>query len=266
VGLASQVAYSALFSLFPFLLFVRAIVAYFPGLDRLGTWFLEALGEVITTDSRLFQIVEENVFAELSAEHAGLLSVGIVLTLWGASGAVMTLINAVNRAYGLKETRSWQRRRLMAAGLAMVGAILFPSGILLLVFGSWAGDRIGQAAEPDSFVHSLWVAARWPGAFLFLVAAMALFFYLAPCVRQKWYSTMPGALFAVGAIMGISVGLSWFLSQSIFRVRWLTYGAIGTVIVLLFWAFLGGFMMLVGAEINAAVRRVVEKKDEPSVC
>ena len=51
---------------------------------------------------------------------------------------------------------------------------------------------------------------------------------------------VPGALFAVAAIIGVSVGLSWFVSQSVLQVRWLTYGAIGTVIVLLFWAFLVG--------------------------
>jgi membrane protein len=93
--------------------------------------------------------------------------------------------------------------------------------------------------------------------FVLLVGALGAFFYLAPSVRQKWYSVLPGALFAVGAIIGASVGLSWFLSQSVFQVRWLTYGVIGTAIVLLFWAFLIGLMVLAGGEINATVRSAV---------
>jgi uncharacterized BrkB/YihY/UPF0761 family membrane protein len=64
----------------------------------------------------------------------------------------------------------------------------------------------------------------------------------------------------VAAIIGTSAGLSWFVTQSVLQVRWLTYGAIGTVIVLLFWAFLIALMVLVGVEINAAALRGVEAR------
>ncbi|MBN1632047.1 MAG: YihY/virulence factor BrkB family protein [Thermoleophilia bacterium] len=257
LGLAAQVAYSTLFSLFPFLLFLSALTAYIPATADLGDWVLGGLGDLVGTDSLLYQIMDENVFNLVGATNATLLSVGLVLTLWSASGAVMTLIKAVNLAYGLKETRSWFHRRPMAAGLAVAGAILIPAGILLLVFGSWLGDVIGREFGYDSLLHSLWVGFRWPVVFVLLVGVLGAFFYLAPSVRQKWYSVLPGALFAVGAIIGASVGLSWFLSQSVFQVRWLTYGVIGTAIVLLFWAFLMGLMVLAGGEINAAVRSAV---------
>ncbi len=239
LGLASQVAYSALFSLFPFLLFLRALTAYIPSTAQLSDWLLGGLADLITEDSRLYQIVEENVFNEVGVSSATLLSIGLVLTLWSASGAVMTLIKAVNLAYGLKETRSWFRRPV-AAGLAIAGAILISAGIMLLVFGSWLGDVIGEEVGYDSILHALWVGLRWPVVFVLLVGALGSFFYLAPSRRQRWYSVLPGALFAVAAIIGVSAGLSWFLSQNVFQVRWLTYGVIGTAIVLLFWAFLIG--------------------------
>jgi membrane protein len=262
LGLAAQISYSALFSLFPFLLFLRALVAYVPPAEQLATRLLGGLAQLVSTSSRLYQIVEQNVFNEIGAASVALLSVGIVLTLWSASGAVMTLIKAVNRAYGLEETRSWGRRRLMAAGLAIAGAILIPAGVLLLVFGSWIGDQIGRETGYGSALHVLWVGLRWPVVFILLVVAMGAFFYFAPNARQRWYSAMPGALFAVGAIIGSSIGLSWFLSQSVFQVRWLTYGVIGSAIVLLFWAFVTGLMVLIGGEINAAVRRAVDHGKE----
>ena len=74
---------------------------------------------------------------------------------------------------------------------------------------------------------------------------------------------LPGALFAVAAVIGTSAGLSWFVSQTVLKVTWLTYGAIGTVIVLLFWAFLGALMVLVGVEINAVILRSVAATPEP---
>ncbi len=257
LGLASQVAYSVLFSLFPFLLFLQALASYIPATSHLNDWLLGGLADLISTNSRLYEIIKDNVFAQVGATSATLLSVGVVLTVWSASGAIMVLIKAVNKAYGLEETRSWHRRRTMAAGLAVAGAVLIPAGILLLVFGSWIGDQIGARAGYDSVVHSLWVVLRWPVVVLLLVGALGAFYRLAPSSRQKWYGIIPGALFSVGAIIGASAGLSWFVSQAVLQVRWLTYGAIGTVIILLFWAFLGALMLLVGAEINAAVRRAV---------
>jgi membrane protein len=263
VGLASQVAYSALFSLFPFLLFLQALAAYIPTTSRLNDWLLGGLGDLVSTNSRLYEIIKTNVFAEVGATSITLLSIGVILTLFSASSAIMTLIKAVNAAYGLEETRSWQRRRAMAVGLAVAGAILIPSGISLLVFGSWMGDRIAAHWGGHSLFFLLWAGLRWPVVFLALVGALGAFFRLAPSTRQRWYSVLPGALFSVGAVIGVSAGLSWFVSQTVLQVRWLTYGAIGTVIVLLFWAFLGGFMLLVGAEINAAVRRAVLERQAP---
>jgi membrane protein len=261
-GLAAQVAYSSLFSLFPFLLFLRALTAYIPATGQLTDWLLGGLADLVTTDSRLYQIVAENVFNEVGASSATLLSIGLVLTLWSASGAVMTLIKAVNLAYGLKETRSYFVRRPMAAGLALAGAVLIPAGIMLLVFGSWIGDEIGTHVGYDSALHTLWVGLRWPVVFVLMVGGLGVFFYLAPSNRQRWFSVLPGAILAMAAIIGVSAGLSWFLSQNVFQVRWLTYGVIGTAIVLLFWAFLIGFVVLAGGEINAAIYRSVARRRE----
>lgn len=255
-------AYSSLFSLFPFLLFLRAVTAYVPATEQLGDWLLRGLRDLVTEDSKLYEIVRDNVLGEISTTSVTLLSVGIVLTLWSASSAVMVALKAVNRAYGLEETRSWHRRRLMAAGLSVAGVILLPVGILLLTFGSWIGDQIGGHVGYGSILHDLWVGLRWPVAFIALVGVVGAFFYLAPSKRQRWYGVLPGALFAVAAVIGTSVGLSWFLSQNIFQVRWLTYGVLSVAIVLLFWAFLIGLMVLVGGEINAAIHRAVEARRE----
>ena len=258
LGLSAQVAYSVLFSLFPFLLIVNAVVAYVPGgQEAVGQWLLGSLAGLVTTDSRLYEIVKQDVLNEAGALNATLLSLGVVLTLWSASSAIMVLLKAVNRAYGLEETRSWQKRRVMAVAWSVGGAVLIPAGVFLLVFGSWVGDRIGKEAGFDSVWHSLWVGLRWPVVFVLLVVALGIFLYLAPSRRQRWYTVVPGALFSVAAIIGVSVGLSWFVSQGMMQVRWLTYGAIGTVIVLLFWAFLIALMVLVGGEMNAAVHRAL---------
>lgn len=260
LGLAAQVAYSALFSLFPFLLLLNALVAYVPGGDRVGDWLLGGLRNLVSVDSRLYEIVKETVFFEVSALSATLLSLGVILTLWSASGAVMVLLKAIQRAYELEETRSWQRRRSVSVAWVLAGAVVIPVGVLLLVFGHWIGNAIADRAGTHSVAHVLWIGLRWPVVFFLLVGVLGVFFRHGSSVRHRWYGVLPGSVFSVGAIMGVSIGLSWFLSQRIYEVRWLTYGVIGTVIVLLFWAFLIGLMVLIGAQINAVVCRAVEGK------
>ena len=258
LGLAAQVAYSALFSLFPFLLLLNALVAYVPGGDRVGDWLLGGLRNLVSIDSRLYEIVKENVFFEVGALSATLLSLGVILTLWSASGAVMVLLKATQRAYELEETRSWQRRRSVSVLWAVAGAVVIPVGVLLLVFGHWIGDAIAERAGTYSAAHILWIGLRWPVVFVLLVGVLAVFFRHGSSVKHKWYGVLPGSVFSVAGIMAVSVGLSWFLGQRIYEVRWLTYGVIGTVIVLLFWAFLIGLMVLIGAQVNAVVGRAVE--------
>ncbi len=262
LGLSAQVAYSALFSLFPFLLLLNALVAYVPGGERVGDWLLGGLRNLVSIDSRLYEIVNDNVFFEIGALSATLLSVGVILTLWSASGAVMVLLKAVQRAYELEETRSWQKRRSMAVVWSVAGVVIIPAGVLLLVFGHWIGNLIADKTGTHSTLHLLWIGLRWPVVFLLLVGVLAIFFRYGSSVRHKWYGVFPGAVFAVATIIGVSVGLSWFVTQSVLQVRWLTYGAIGTVIVLLFWAFMIGLMVLIGAQINAVVYRGVDAKRE----
>jgi membrane protein len=239
------------------------LVGFFPGASQVGDSLLQGLADLISTDSRLYQIVESSIFEELNAVSSTLLSVGIVLTLWSASGAVMTLLKAVNRAYGLEETRSWQRRRLMAGGVAVAGAVVIPIGVLLVVFGSWIGDLIAQWAGAASFLHVLWIGLRWPVVVVFLILLVGGFMRIAPSVKQRWSRVLPGAIFTVAGIIGSSLGLSWLLTQSLLQVRWLTYGVIGTVIVLLFWAFVSGLMILVGGEINAVIGKSLDARRAP---
>jgi membrane protein len=196
----------------------------------------------------------------VGALSATLLSVGVILTLWSASGAVMVLLKAIQRAYGLEETRSWQRRRSMAVVWAVAGAVVIPVGVLLLLLGSRIGDLIAEKTGTHSVLHLLWIGFRWPVVCVLLVGVLGVFYRHGSSVRHRWFGVLPGAAFAVAAVIGATTGLSWFISQRVWQVRWLTYGAIGTVIVLLFWAFLVGLVVLVGAQINAVVCGAVEAR------
>src|SRR5660397_225012 len=85
LGLAAEIAYYGLFSLFPFLLFLRSLVPYLPGREQVVVRLAEGLGALISTDSRLYQIVDENVVQQLHTQNNALLSVSVILAL-GTTG------------------------------------------------------------------------------------------------------------------------------------------------------------------------------------
>lgn len=256
LGLSAQISYHGLFALFPFLLFLRSLVRHLPGKEQIVQATLDGLGALVTPDSRLYEIVRDNIFEQLDAGSSTLLSVGAILTLWGASSAFSVLIKAVNRAYGVGETRSWQRRRLMAIALTLLAIILVPAGVFLLLLGPRLSELLAQGAVSDA-VQYAWTLVRWPAVFALLMVPLTVVYMMAPNTPQRLTWVLPGALFAVGAIIASSLGFSWFIGLNLFELKWFTYGAIGMVIVILFWMYLLGLAVLVGAELNDAWRRAV---------
>jgi membrane protein len=255
LGLSAEIAYFGLFSLFPFLLFLRSLIPYTPWAERLVAAGQEALAGLVNPSSELYGIVAENVIVPVRTASQTLLSIGALLTLWSASSVFGVLIKALNRAYGLQETRSWYRRRAMAVMLTLVMLLLVPSGFALLLVGPFLGRLIGRYVGGAQGFEAAWTFVRWPLVFAFLAGALALVYYFAPNTRQKWHWLTPGSLVAVAAVVVESQGLSWAMSTRLFRPQWLTYGAIGAAIIIVFWLYLIGLSVLVGAEVNAAVER-----------
>ncbi len=255
LGLSAEIAYFGLFSLFPFLLFLRSLIPYTPWAERLVDAGLEALAGLVSPSSELYSIVAENVIVPVRTASQTLLSIGALLTLWSASSVFGVLIKALNRAYGLQETRSWYRRRAMAVVLTLVMLFLVPAGFALLLVGPYLGRLVGRYVGGAQGFEAAWTFVRWPLVFAFLAGSLAIVYYFAPNTRQKWHWLTPGSLVAVAAVVVESLALSWALSSRLFRPQWLTYGAIGAAIIIVFWMYLIGLSVLVGAEVNAAAER-----------
>ena len=242
--------------MFPFLLFLRSLVPYTPWTERLVDAGLEALATLVNPGSELYSIVADNVISQVRTASQTLLSIGALLTLWSASSVFGVLIKALNRAYGLQETRSWYRRRGLAVVLTLVMLLLVPAGFALLLVGPFVGRLIGRYAGGAEGFEVVWSFVRWPLVFAFLAGALAIVYYFAPNTRQKWHWLTLGSLVAVAAVVVESLVLSWALGTRLFRPQWLTYGAIGAAIIIVFWLYLIGLSVLVGAEVNAAVERL----------
>ena len=183
----------------------------------------------------------------------GLLSFGLVVSLWSVSAVVFTLMEAMNAAYGVEETRSRPRRFAFALIFGPFLALAFVVAWGLMLIGPQVAGWLAGLAGLDEAWVALWGWLRLPVALLLLAAALSVVYRFVPDADRPFWSATPGAAFAVIAWPVASVGFSFYLSN--FAGRGLTYGSLGTAVGLLVFLYISAWIVLLGAEINDAVHR-----------
>ena len=247
---AAALAYHALFALFPFAIFLLALLG---ALDIPGffDWLLGQAQTALPPDAS--GRVERAIGQVRGRASGGLLSFGIVLALWAASAGVRSLMNALNAAYDVAEDRpAWRRYPLSilyTIGLAMM--LIAAAGLMLV--GPRAAEWIAGQVGLGNVVVALWTWLRWPVAVLLLAVAVAVTYYVAPNIDQPFRLVTPGSALAVVAWVAASLGFSSYVSN--FGNYSATYGSLGGVVVLLLYFFVSAAALLLGAEVNAVVHR-----------
>lgn len=247
-GYAAQLAYYFLFSLFPFFIFLAALLAYIP-IPNLMEQIMALLGQFLP--GAVLDMVKDNVLELVTQPRGGLLSLGILLALWTAASAMAAMTDSLNRAYGVKEGRPFWRVRVVAVLLTIGLASLMLSSMVLLIFGSELGSLIAWKIGLGTAFDAAWLVLRWPIIVFLMMFGAALIYFFAPDVEQEWRWITPGAVFAVLAWIVMSLVFAWYVDR--FGNYSVTYGSIGAVIILLTWMYFTGFFLLVGGEINAEI-------------
>jgi len=192
--------------------------------------------------------------AHNKAGSAIALAIGLIGALWAASGAMGSVIKAVNRAYELREKRPFWRVRLIAIILVVSTGITTAGVFLLVVVGGSLGDAIAKKAGLGGAFQWTWAILRWPATFCAILLFFALVYHLAPNKEQRsWKWVTPGSL--VG-------GALWLLLSGLFALYVTfagnytkTYGTIASGIILLLWLNYSAFALLYGAELNSELDR-----------
>lgn len=246
---ASALAYQVLFSIFPFVIFLIALLGFLR-LPQFFDW-LRQHAEMLVPQQAMPQV--NQVINELQQQQGGLLSVGVLLALWTASAAVRASINALNVAYDVRETRPAWKLYPLSVLYTLGLAVLLISAALLMVVGpqlmQWLADRVGLG---QLFV-TLWAWVRWPAALVLMMLALAIIYWAAPNVSHRFRLITPGA--AVAVLIWILASLAFDYYVRNFADYNATYGSLGAIVVLLLYFFLSAAVLLFGAEINAVVER-----------
>ncbi len=262
--MAAALSYYFVLSLFPALILLSAIVAYLPVPDLFGQ-ALAFMGRFLPSDS--MGLVRRVLADVITPNRGAFLSVGLLGTLWAASGGFSAAIEALNVAYDVEDDRPFWKTRPLALGLAFViGALLLVALSVMIVgprFGVWLAAKVHLSAV----FALLWPYIHWSIAVGFAILAVEALYFWAPNVKQRFLATLPGAILAVACWIGLSYLLGiYFRSFANFNK---TYGTFGAAVALMTWLYWTGFAMLVGAELNSELAKItregpVQEKHEPS--
>ena len=268
LGLAAESAFFAVLTLFPALLVVAAVLGQLGVLIGDGNALkveqevLEFLNRLLTdTASGAISTVEE-----LFETGTNALTVATLLALASLSTAFSTLVNTVNIAYDVPETRGWWRRRwlglLLGFGSVLTGAIAVTLLVIGPIFGRAEGvvSRIGLGPEYEF----LWEILRWPVAFAGLVLWATTMDHLMPNRRTRWRYDLPGGLLTALLWLAASYGLNLYLELVVTSSP--IFGALGGGLILMTWFYLLCVALLAGAELNAILLARRRRRAEQKQC
>ncbi len=264
-GLAAEVAFRLLFSLPALAIFFAALsaqVARYTGVDAFAYLQKQITSPAIPLSVR--NSLDLVLKAAKDGGHSGVLSIGILLSLWSASSAVGTLIKAFNRAYDVEETRNFIWRRVMAVGLTLGLSLLMLASFLLILVGQRLGEELATQVGLGNQFTQAWNIGRWPVIFILFMIALAILYWAGPSqdLPLRWLS--PGAVIATVLWLAASWAFSLYLQLVDVGNA---YGVLGAVVVLLFFLWISSIVLIVGAETNVVADRVFgrhESQTSPS--
>jgi membrane protein len=253
--MAAALAYRFFLALFPFAIFVAALIAFVAALFQVGD-VTEPLFEDMDNElAELLAPLREELRAIAERQRPSFLSLGVIGSVWAASAGVGAIIRATNRAYQVAETRPYWKRCALSLGLTLIAGAALAGAFLLQVAGAALADVLARAGGGAAGYGPVLGAARWPLAVALLFLAAAILYWAAPDVDLPWRWVTPGAVVFVGGWLLATFGFSVYVTA--FGDYGTTYGALAGVAVLLIWFYLTAYIVLCGAELNAFLDRSV---------
>ncbi len=251
-ALGAQLAFFFLLSLFPLLIFMVTLLPYL-NLQE------DQLFNILRTyaPGEVYTLIDGTLDEVLSDRNGGLLSVGIIATIWSASNGMNALIKSLNRSYDLDETRPFFIARGISVIFTLLLIVLFVVALALPIFGEQIGTFLFSYLGYEQGFLGVWNQVRWtiPPVMIFIV--FMLLYWIAPNKKLYLKSVIPGAIFATLGWIVVSLGFSLYVSS--FANYSATYGSIGGIIVLMMWLYFSGTILMVGGQINAVMQERKEK-------
>ena len=247
VGIAAQLAYYFALALFPALLFVVALASYLP--YNVISDVVAALDSIAPPE--VLEIIRKQLESIVAGEAPSVLTIGILGALWSSSGAMTSIVSALNTAYDVPETRPWWKVRLTAIALTIALVMFVLLSFVIIVAGPEAGRWLTGWLGLSEVFDTVWRYARWPIVFTLATTGIAIVFYYAPDADQDWIWITPGSILTTVLWILFSMGFRIYVTRVGDYTA--TYGALAGAAILLLWLYLSGLALLIGGELNSEI-------------
>jgi membrane protein len=252
---AATLAYYFMLSIFPLLIFILALIPYFQFDIHTITQFINDY-----VPEGIANILSTTVLDVITEPQGGLVSFGILATIWSASNGMNALIRAVNRSYNIEETRNFVLLRIASIFLTIAMIIVIIVTLLLPVFGHVIIETLETYFFLPHETATILNTLRWILGIGLMTFVLMVLYKIAPNVNLTFKQVIVGAVAATVGWQIISIAFSTYVSN--FGNYTATYGSLGGVIILMLWFFLTGMILVIGGEINATLYQKKHQKLE----
>lgn len=279
MGLAAEMTYFALLSLFPLtgalgasLGFIERLVGAAEAV-RVEAAIIAALDAVFSTEVTA-DVIGPLVHGLLQQERAGFAVGGFLVSLFFASRYFRSAIESLDAAYRVEERRSTPLVWGLGVAYSLAAVLTATALVSMVVIGPLLGGGhaiaarlgLGQAFELG------WALLRWPLVFAIATAFLALLYRFGPNVRNTWRQSLPGAVFGMAALVLVAVGFRLYIEATGLQSPHIddaddavvvALQTIGALLAALLWLWLSSMVVLTGGVLNAELSRMARDVPPP---
>ncbi|HVT57304.1 MAG TPA: YihY/virulence factor BrkB family protein [Thermoanaerobaculia bacterium] len=254
-GRCAELAYYFLLSIFPLLLFLTTLLGYLAGADGALRASLFDYLDRVSPSAEITGLLHRTLDQVARGRGGAKLSLSLLAALWVASSGILAVARTLNSACGLRETRPWWMRRLVAVAITTAFAAVIVAALAVIFYGEEIGQALANRVGLESTFLFAWHVLKWPLLLLIVLLSFDLVYNFAPSLggrlRRAWGT--PGAVTGVALWLTASFGYRFYLYQA--RGYSTTYGSLGAVILLLVWFYFTAFAILVGGQVNSEIQQ-----------
>ncbi|MBW4562471.1 MAG: YihY/virulence factor BrkB family protein [Mojavia pulchra JT2-VF2] len=253
LGLASEIAFNAMLSLFPAIIAIFTAIGLFAeSLQYTFKQLAELLSQIVPEEALV--LIRDFATTEIAnSSNSSWFSLSFIVAIWAASGAVSTAMTALDQIHQIpsEKMRPFWKAKLVSLGLTIGTILLLVSASFLVFISDLLLAMVVRENGYFVFLLHIWQLLRWPLALSIVATAFGFVYRYGPSVWNPGTPMMPGAILAA---------VFWAILSALFRLYVANfgnynkiYGAVGTVIVLMLWLSMSAFVLLVGDQLNVTV-------------
>lgn len=255
---AAALAYSWLFAIFPFFIFLLTLLPYLPDYAKLRA--RDEIHKQLTymipeSADMIWHNINDNYFSLLYQPRGKLLYIGLGAALWAASSGVTMTMSALDRCYEVERGRPFYIQRPLAILLTVIVIVLLLLVACLLPIGSavklWV-IHFGYATRMSLPIIAF-DTLRWGLSLLFMMTLLSIIYYKGPSIRHPFRWLSPGAVFSVIVWVLLAVVFRFYVERVGGKGYEKTYGTVGGVAILMLFFYIDALVLLIGAEINSEI-------------